>query len=280
MDTTLLFRALVAGLVLRASLSLVAYVRKDYQDFLSLGPGGTPATFAGYLRIKLLGIFTLKDPFEAPPVPRRFEDSPGHLGRLPKRSSPPPLTKGIAPQRQMTQCASPEIYAKLGAAIANMARSSGNRFELGTSCFEKYSTGIFAALPPRNQTCRGEICHAHPSDGSLHLTLHPKDVKLVLERGWGQRHPLARGGFFERFVPVGFVMIYAPQTEQDIVHILQIVAAAAMFICGEDRPDPQTSDSSHGTEAPGAPARHQQELVGPRHGPLDPLRTNCHAVSL
>lgn len=45
------------------------------------------------------------------------------------------------------------------------------------------------------------------TDGSLHLTLHPKDVKLVLERGWGQRHPLARGGFFERFVPVGFVMV-------------------------------------------------------------------------
>ncbi|PIB02578.1 hypothetical protein CB0940_01160 [Cercospora beticola] len=281
MITVVLLLAIVAGLTLHASWSVLTYIRKDYQDFLSLGPGGTPLTFTGYLKVKCLSIVALQDPFEAPPVPTRLANSPGHLENLPKRAYPRPLTRGIAPQRQTTQCSSPEIYSKLGAAIANMASCSGSRFELGTSCFEKYSTGIFSASPPRNQTCRGEICHAHPSDGSLHLTLHPKDVKLVLERGWGQRHPLARGGFFERFVPVGFVMIYAPQTEEDIVHILQIVAAAAKFICGEDRPQTRVSDSSHGTdETHAAPAGRQQEFVGPSHGPLDPPRTSCHAISL
>ncbi|CAK1355071.1 unnamed protein product [Cercospora beticola] len=211
MITVVLLLAIVAGLTLHASWSVLTYIRKDYQDFLSLGPGGTPLTFTGYLKVKCLSIFALQDPFEAPPVPTRLANSPGHLENLPKRAYPRPLTR----------------------------------------------------------------------DGSLHLTLHPKDVKLVLERGWGQRHPLARGGFFERFVPVGFVMIYAPQTEEDIVHILQIVAAAAKFICGEDRPQTRVSDSSHGTdETHAAPAGRQQEFVGPSHGPLDPPRTSCHAISL
>lgn len=137
--------------------------RADICVQLSLGPGGTPLTFTGYLKVKCLSIFALQDPFEAPPVPTRLANSQGHLENLPKRSYPRPLTRGIAPQRQTTQCSSPEIYSKLGAALANMASCSGSRFELGTSCFEKYSTGIFSASPPRNQTCRGEICHAHPS---------------------------------------------------------------------------------------------------------------------
>lgn len=86
------------------------------------------------------------------------------------------------------------------------------------------------------------------------------------------------GRFAELF---GVLQIYAPQTEEDIIHILQIVAAAAKFICGEDRPQTRVSDSSHGTdETHATPAGRQQEFVGPRHGPLDPLRTSCHAIAL
>lgn len=50
-----------------------------------------------------------------------------------------------------------------------------------------------SALGPaaKRLTCGGEVCHSHPSDGSLHLVLHPADVRAVLEKGWGERHPLA-----------------------------------------------------------------------------------------
>ncbi|KAI5369253.1 hypothetical protein Slin15195_G001290 [Septoria linicola] len=231
-DASLCLRLALGVLLLGSVIAVVLRIKDDYEDFLSLGPGGTPSTLTGYLKIKVLSLFVLRDPYE-PPVNQDESESPtGHLASLPKRPHTRPLTKGIAPQRQITQCATSANYAKLAAALEDMAESSGNQFEIGTSCFEKHGTGIFSTSIPDKRTCKGEICHAHPSDGSLHLTLHPADVKVVLKAGWGERHPLARGGFFQRFVPHGFLMIYAPQTEEEIQIILQIVAAAARFVCG------------------------------------------------
>lgn len=78
------------------------------------------------------------------------------------------------------------------------------------------------------------MCHAHPSDGSLHLTLHPADSKLLLENGWGERHPLARGGWFRRFVPREFVLVYAPRNEEEVGIVMEIVAAAVWWVSGID----------------------------------------------
>lgn len=61
----------------------------------------------------------------------------------------------------------------------------------------------------------------------MHALLAPADSKVVLEAGWGERHPLSRGGWFERFVPADFVMIYAPQDHDELAVILEIIKAAA-----------------------------------------------------
>ncbi|KAF2184952.1 hypothetical protein K469DRAFT_577340 [Zopfia rhizophila CBS 207.26] len=37
-----------------------------------------------------------------------------------------------------------------------------------------------------------EIGHVHSYDGSLHLNLHPVEIEHVIEKAWGERHPLAR----------------------------------------------------------------------------------------
>jgi hypothetical protein len=71
------------------------------------------------------------------------------------------------------------------------------------------------------------------------MTLHPADAKIVLEAGWGERHPLARGGWFERFVPRDFVMIYSPVEECDLVTIVQIIKAGVWNVSG----DPATHTS-------------------------------------
>ena len=105
----------------------------------------------------------------------------------------------------------------------------------GTSCLEKHGPGLFA-LQPINKTnhCSGEICHAHPSDGSMHLTLHPADAAVVILRGWGERHPLSSGGWLARFVPQGFVMVYAPRNENEVEIVRKIVAAAVWWVGGVD----------------------------------------------
>lgn len=202
----------------------------DYKAFLALGPGGTPPTLSGYLRVKTLGLFALQNPHKPGPTPRELQGTAGHLQSLPRRKGSKPVTKGIAPHRQVTQRAGLDAYRLLEAAIHRIGQES-EWLHIGTSCFEKHGTGLFSRSPTQ-KTCLGEICHTHPSDGSMHLTLHPKDVKIVLEAGWGERHPLARGGWFERFVPAGFMMIYAPTTPKDVEVLMEIVEAAVWFVSG------------------------------------------------
>lgn len=53
-------------------------------------------------------------------------------------------------------------------------------------------------------------------------------MSLVVER-----HPLARGGWCTRFVPVGFLMIYAPRTEEEISVVMEIILAGVGWVSGE-----------------------------------------------
>jgi hypothetical protein len=112
-----------------------------------------------------------------------------------------------------------------------VASHPANRLIEKTSCFEKHSAGLFA-VTPITRTCGGEVCHAHPSDGSLHMTLHPADAKLVIEAGWGERHPLAKGGWMRRFVPKEFIMVYAPRDELEVALVMEVVCAAAWWVSG------------------------------------------------
>jgi hypothetical protein len=213
-------------------LPFLLYLWNDYLAFLSLGPGGTPATLAGFLRVEILGLFALRDPYRPAAVPPRFAGQKGYLVNLEKREPPRPCTRGIAPHRQVTQKASKSDFEKLRAAIEEMGTTNEN-MTVGTSCFEKHGTGLFYSSPVK-RTCKGEIVHAHPSDGSMHLTLHPADARTVLEAGWGERHPISRGGWFEQFVPGGFLMVYAPRSDAEVKTVLRIVQAAAWYVSGGD----------------------------------------------
>ncbi|KAF3000262.1 hypothetical protein E8E13_008042 [Curvularia kusanoi] len=227
------FHIMTTILVLLLPVLTVVYIYRDYKAFLSLGPGGTPSTPLGYLKVKTLGLLSLRDPLRPLPIPPHFRPQKGYLESLPKRTGERPLVRGIAPQRQQTQRSDEKMYGRLVERIRKHTQEPANMLFERTSCFEKYSSGLFASVPI-TRTCGGEICHAHPSDGSLHLTLHPADAKVMLENGWGERHPLAKGGWFRRFVPREFVLIYAPRTESELEVVMQIVAASIWWVSGVD----------------------------------------------
>lgn len=218
-------------LLLTVPLLTALYIHHDYAAFLSLGPGGTPSTPLGYLKLKLLSLITLRNPLRPLPVPPHFRPSTGHLTSLPPRAGPRPLVKGIAPQRQKSQQSPAPIFALLTQRLHALAAVPANDLVERTSCFEKHSAGLFARHPI-TRTCGGEICHAHPSDGSLHMCLHPADAKIMIEAGWGERHPLARGGWCRRFVPREFVLVYAPRTEDEVETVMGIVGAAVWWVGG------------------------------------------------
>jgi hypothetical protein len=188
-------------------------VRNDYNNFLNLGPGGTPATFQGYARIAWLRLWALRDPLSPPRPDRTKLPKTGILSRdpLPYRPGPRPIVAGIAPQRQLDQHGSIVCYKALRRTLENLSASKPEKFGVARSCFEKHGLGLFA-LHPVNKSCQGEICHVHHSDHSMHMNLHPDDIKEILEKGWGQRHPLAWKGWFGAMpVPEDFVMVYSPR---------------------------------------------------------------------
>ncbi|KAF4621869.1 hypothetical protein G7Y89_g14476 [Cudoniella acicularis] len=211
-------------------------IHNDYLNFLSLGPGGTPPTFLGYLKITYLRMFALSDPYSPAKPTDKIYPATGCYQRahswLPKRNGPRPKIAGIAPQRQINQSGCPEMYLTLRTSLENLAKRYPDNFTVGTSCFEKKGLALFAK-DPINSTCRGEICHVHHSDRSMHMNLHPDDAKIVLEKGWGERHPLARGGWMKAYVPREFIMIYAPRNRSELEVVCRIIEAAGFWVVGE-----------------------------------------------
>ncbi|CZS90914.1 uncharacterized protein RCO7_01325 [Rhynchosporium graminicola] len=226
--------SLTCTLLALAPLPWIVY--NDYVNFLNLGPGGTPSTFKGYLKITCLRLCALSDPYKPADKLEDIRPTLGYHNRaqswLPKRSGPRPKIAGIAPQRQLDQLGCAEMNRILRISLENFAIKHPDVTEKGESCFEKKGLALFARNPI-NVTCRGEICHVHDSDRSMHLNLHPDDAKVVIEQGWGERHPLSRGGWMTAFVPREFTMIYAPRDRAELDVICQIIEAAGFWVCGE-----------------------------------------------
>jgi hypothetical protein len=222
--------------VLVALLPVVLLIHNDFQNFLNLGPGGTPSTFGGYLRISWFRLWALRNPFAAPePDPMRLPTS-GILRRqrLPYRAGPRPVVAGIAPQRQLDQHGSKESYRALRWSMTKLANRNPKKFGTEKSCVEKHGLALFARHPVQTN-CQGEICHVHDSDHSLHMSLHPEDIKEVLQKGWGQRHPLAwRSRFLKSPVSPDFVMVYAPRDDEELQVICTIIEAAIWYTVAEE----------------------------------------------
>jgi len=230
----LLHPSIMATIIALAPIPCVIY--NDYSAFIALGPGGTPSTFAGYIKITYLRLFTLSDPFTPPLILGPIRPVNGYLPTastwLPQRPGPRPCVAGIAPQRQLDQKGCPIAHQTLRAALYDVAARDPSKLRTGVSCFEKKGLALFA-LNPMNNTCRGEICHVHHTDGSLHLNLHPMDAAVMLDHGWGQRHPLAKGGWMKKYVPREFVMVYAPRNQAEVEIVARIIEAAAWWVTGE-----------------------------------------------
>lgn len=195
---------------------VIMYIHNDYHNFLRLGPGGTPSSLKGYLIISFWRPWTLRDPFHlADLYPKCPTVSSGNFSKqgLPCRDGPRPRVVGIAPQRQLDQNGTVYYYKSLRHMMKQLVDRSPAKLHMGRSIIEKHGLAMFATGAQRNDR-QAEICHVHDSDHSMHMKLHPDDIKHILEKGWGQRHPLAcRNWLLKMPVPSNFVMIYAPRCE-------------------------------------------------------------------
>lgn len=73
-----------------------------------------------------------------------------------------------------------------------------------------------------------EFAHIHP-DGSLHASLEPKRALEAVEAGWAIRHPYAT----QRKGWEGFVMLYTPQSMEELQVTFQLIVDSYNFITGQ-----------------------------------------------
>lgn len=73
-----------------------------------------------------------------------------------------------------------------------------------------------------------EFAHVHP-DGSLHASLPPKRAAAAVRTGWAVPHPWAR----KRKGWEGFVMLYTPQSMDELDVTFQLIVDSYNFVTGK-----------------------------------------------
>ena len=236
----MLFIVIAVSLTCLGTVFLLAnLVRKDYLDSIAQGSGGTPSSFLNYLEISFFRIFRSSSNLALPKIPAHLNMQRGFLESLPVRSNGlRPRVIGIAPQRQITQVGPKHMISALSQAVIDFGSENESRCYLGRSTFKNANTALFARSTKYTSTrYPGEICHAHPNDGSMHLNLHPADVKTVIEGGWGERHPLAREGRIWNLIcpiPAGLTLTYCPRDEKELEVMERVIRAAQWWVSGVD----------------------------------------------
>ncbi|MGA9251021.1 MAG: luciferase family protein, partial [Roseobacter sp.] len=77
-----------------------------------------------------------------------------------------------------------------------------------------------------------EFAHVHP-DGSLHASLKPDVAKMAVNAGWAISHPWAD----ERPGWEGFVMIYTPNSNEELEIVYELVRSSYTFVTGVHLPN-------------------------------------------
>ena len=58
---------------------------------------------------------------------------------------------------------------------------------------------------------------------------------MVIDKGWGERHPLALGWPMKTFLPEGYMLLYAPRTPEEVEVLMRIVGAGMGWAMGGEK---------------------------------------------
>ena len=170
----------------------------------------------------------------------KTNNQPGYLSEkdIPQRNQSRPKMLRAAPHRQLSQHAPDDIMNEMNKYIESISvpKYGGETLNKdlllrGTSSLEYTGAeGIFLPNVNQNVFGKGEIAHLHSNDGSFHMILHPSDAKLLINKQWAERFPLAGKNLFNKIVISDtFVLVYAPRNEDEVKIWKTILHAAIDF---------------------------------------------------
>lgn len=146
------------------------------------------------------------------------------LSTLPRRAGDPPRTHHDMPHQQESENAPPELQEALFeriAALPGVEVGASHVSVPGARAFHLdagHATGSREAFMVGN-----EFGHLHPAyDGSLHLVLPEAAAREVIDRGWGEFHPMVERGM----MPPTTIMVYGPRNEAELDSVMHIARAA------------------------------------------------------
>ncbi|MEM9821918.1 MAG: hypothetical protein AAF985_12635 [Bacteroidota bacterium] len=151
---------------------------------------------------------------------------------LPSRKGDRPSTTTTNPHTQLNQQPHDISYVKKleewAFALSHIERKPSGISVPGSiaMCLEKEYTC---------KTCNAfmigtEFAHFHPHpDYSLHLGLAKEDAEIVINKSWGEWHPLIKRGF----LPPNIIMLYAPRDEEELEVAKHILGRSYAFAKGE-----------------------------------------------
>jgi hypothetical protein len=209
--------------------------KKPHQVIAAPRTSGTSSSLLRNLYLRLSQLLKPPNLFTPSPIPATISTQRGYLETLPLRQG---LRPRIVNQRQTTDLGLKPIRESLTSLLTTFERTHNARCYLGRSTFENGNTSLLARTPGYTNTrYHGEICHLHPGDGSMHLNLHPADIKTVVEAAWGERHPLVWENWLLNMispVPAWRALVYCPRDEKEVEVIGEVIKAAAWWVGGGD----------------------------------------------
>ncbi|KAK9354372.1 hypothetical protein V1523DRAFT_140811 [Lipomyces doorenjongii] len=204
---------------------------KDYKAWMSLGPGGLPHNFVGYLTTSSMKLFAIR-------YPRDFRSVSGNSQAVAKYLSPddipyrngdyPVIAPWPVPNRVLNQIAPQEFKIEVHQtiySIKDIVLANGKRLpmKVARSFLEKHNDALFAG----EILVECEVAHQHPVDGSFHVNLHPSDARLLIERRWGELHPFSGK---VKAIPAGYMLIYPPRNQLELKLVNECIQASVQYL--------------------------------------------------
>lgn len=149
---------------------------------------------------------------------------PTTLVDLPVRAGDRPQTNPHMPHQQVSQNAPAEMQEALFDRVAALPGVIVGRSHVSVPGARAFHLDAAHAGAGDDAFMLGsEFAHLHPRyDGSLHLVLPEPLARAVIERGWGEFHPLVAQGV----MPPTNLMVFGPRDDAELETIWRIVQAA------------------------------------------------------
>jgi hypothetical protein len=150
---------------------------------------------------------------------------------LQKREGERPITRPTTPHQQLNQNPPLEIYKMLYNLIFSLPYITESESLVSVPGARAAWINDEAKNARRELMWgRVEFAHIHPPyDGSLHLVLPKEWEDEILNKGWGEPHPVYK----MKLIDMPVYMIYAPRNVDEVYTVFNIFLISYSYILGE-----------------------------------------------